>query len=233
MLVCARMIKPRITVLLVEDHTVVREGIRKLLEMDDDLDVVGEAKNGRQALALVQTLRPAVVVMDVAMASLNGLEATRQILAAVPGAKIIILSAHIDAAYLKVASESGAMGFLHKHVSLQDLSAAIRAVHQRKAISGPRLTRRVSGRQLKLLDRPANPKPRAAGLTAREMEVLQLIAEGKASKEIAADLGIGIKSIEKHREHLTKKLGIHGVAGLTHYAIQAGIIESSVQLTHV
>jgi DNA-binding NarL/FixJ family response regulator len=227
------MIKPRITILLVEDHTVVREGIRKLLEMDDDLDVVGEAKDGRQAVALVQMFRPAVVVMDVAMASLNGLEATRQILAAVPGAKIIILSAHIDDAYLKVATESGAMGFLHKQTSVQDLSEAIRAVHKRKARSGPLMTKRVSGRQLKLLARPARPKPREAGLTAREMEVLQLIAEGGANKGIAADLGIGIKTVEKHRECLMKKLGIHGAAGLTRYAIRAGIIESSVQLTLV
>src|SRR5580658_1471935 len=122
------MLKKRITVLLAEDHTMVREGIRELLEMDDDLEVVAEAKDGRQAVVLVQKLRPSVVVMDVAMALLNGLEATRQILEAAPGTRIIILSSHNDDAYIKDAMESGAVGFLLKQASVRDLSAGIREV---------------------------------------------------------------------------------------------------------
>ena len=225
------MFKKRITVLLAEDHTMVREGIRKLLEMDDDLEVVAEAEDGRQAVALVQKLRPSVVVMDVAMALLNGLEATRQILKAVPSAKIIILSSHSDNTYVKSATESGAMGFMLKHASIHDLSDGIREVNKGNVFFGPFIAKRLSESQRKLLGRPGRSKPRHAGLTSREMEVLQLIAEGDANKQIAAELGIGIKTVEKHREHLMQKLDLHDTAGLTRYAISAGIIESSVQLT--
>jgi DNA-binding NarL/FixJ family response regulator len=225
------MFKKRITVLLAEDHTLVREGIRKLLEMDDDLEVVAEAKDGRQAVALVQKLRPSVVVMDVAMALLNGLEATRQILKAIPGARIIILSAHSDNAYLKSVTESGAMGFVLKHASIHDLSDGIREVNQGNVFFGPFMAKRLLKLRRKLLDRPGRSKPRHGGLTSREVEVLQLIAEGEANKQIASELGIGIKTVEKHREHLMQKLDIHDIAGLTRYAIGAGIIESSVQLT--
>ena len=223
--------KKRITVLLAEDHLVVREGIRELLEMDDDLEVVAEAKDGRQAVALVQQFRPAVVVMDVAMALLNGLEATRQILKAVPGARIIILTSHNDDAYMKAATESGAMGFLIKHASIRDLSDAIREVSQGKVFFGPFIAKLFSGPRRRLLARAGRSKPRHAGMTAREMEVLQLIAEGKTSKETAFEIGISPKTVEKHRENLMLKLDILEIAGLTRYAIRAGIIESSVQLT--
>jgi DNA-binding NarL/FixJ family response regulator len=131
------MLKKRITVLLVEDHTVVREGIRQLLEMDDDFEVVAEAKDGRQAVAVVQKLRPSVVVMDIAMALLNGLEATRQILKVVPGARIIILSSHSDDAYIKAVAESGAMGFLLKHASIHDLADGIRELNRGNIFFGP------------------------------------------------------------------------------------------------
>jgi DNA-binding NarL/FixJ family response regulator len=223
----------RITVLLVEDHTVVREGFRALLGLEDDLEVVGEAEDGRQAVVLVKKLRPSVVVMDVAMALLNGLEATRQILKAVPGTRILILSSHTDDAYIKDATESGAVGFLLKHASAHDLSEGIREINKGNVYFGPSMGKLYSERERKSLDRAGRPKARHAGLTSREMEVLQLIAEGKANKEIAAELGVGIKSIEKHREHLMEKLDIHNTAGLTRYAISAGIIESSVQLTIV
>ena len=225
------MFKKRITVLLAEDHTVVREGIRTLLEMDDDLEVVAEAKDGRQAVALVQKLRPSVVVMDVAMALLNGLEATRQILKSVPGARIIILSAHSDNAYIKYATESGAMGFVLKHASVHDLADGIREVNKGNVFFGPFLAKRIPEPRRKLLDRPGLSKPRYAGLTSREMEVLQLVAEGESNKQIAAELSIRIKTVEKHREHLMQKLDIHNTAALTRYAIGTGIIESSVQLT--
>ena len=223
----------RITVLLAEDHTVVREGFRKMLELEDDLEVVGEAEDGRQAVALVKKLRPAVVVMDIAMPLLNGLEATRQILKAVPGTRILILTAHSDDAYIKDAMESGAVGFLLKQASARVLSEGIREVNKGHIFFGPFMAKRLPERERKSLDRAGRSKPRNDRLTSREMEVIQLVAEGKANKQIAAELGIGMKTVEKHRERLMAKLNIHDTAGLTRYAISAGIIESSVQVTIV
>jgi len=221
----------RITVLLVEDHRIVREGLHKLLELEDDLEVVGEAQDGRQAVAMVKKLRPAVVVMDIAMSLLNGLEAVRQILKIVPSTKILILSAHTDGAYVKNATDSGAMGFLLKHTSAHVLSKGIREVNKGNTFFCPFFAKLFPKRERKSLDRAVRSKPRNLGLTSREIEVLQLTAEGKANKETALELGIGIKTVEKHREHLMAKLDIHGIAGLTRYAISAGIIESSAQLT--
>jgi len=218
-----------ITVLLAEDHTIVREGFRRILELEEDLQIVAEAQDGRKAVALVRELRPAVVLMDIAMPLLNGLEATRQILKAVPGTKVLMLSAHNDDVYVQNATEAGAVGFLIKQTSAEEVCRAIREVRNGRSY----FSRSVSTR----LDRLHPRAPGAAGtsgkkaLTSREMEVLQLIAEGKANKEMATELGIGAKTVEKHREHLMKKLDIHDTAGLTRYAISAGIIESRVQLT--
>ncbi len=223
----------RITVLLAEDHTIVREGFRKMLELEHDLEVVGEAQDGRQAVALVKKLRPAAVLMDIAMPQLNGLEATRQILKTVPGTKIVILSAHSDDAYVKNAIESGAVGFLLKQNSSHVVCEAIRQVQKGDTYFGPTVARRLHQLEGKAQSRVGRPQPRNVQLTSREMEVLQLIAEGKANKQTAAELGIGMKTVEKHREHLMQKLDIHDTAGLTRYAISAGIIESSVQLTIV
>jgi len=220
-------------VLLAEDHTIVREGLRKMLEMEDDFEVVGEAENGRQAVALVKKLRPAVVVMDIAMPLLNGLEATREILEVFPSTRILILTAHSDDAYVKNATESGAVGFLLKQASAHVLSEGIREVNKGHTFFGPFIAKLLPERKRKSLDRAGQPKPREARLTSREMEVLQLIAEGKANKEMAAELGISATTIEKHRAKIMNKLNIHGPAGLTRYAISAGIIESSVQLTIV
>jgi DNA-binding NarL/FixJ family response regulator len=227
------MSKKRITVLLAEDHTVVRQGFRKILELEDDFEVVGEAEDGRQAVAMVKKLRPAVVLMDIAMPQLNGLEAARKILKAVPGTRILILTAHSDDAYVKNAAESGAVGFLLKQASARVLSEGIREVNKGHTFFGPFIAKLLPERERKSLDRAGRSKPRKGRLTSREMEVFQLIAEGKANKQIAAELGIGIKTIERHREHLMEKLNIHGTAGLTRHAISAGIIESSVQLTIV
>jgi DNA-binding NarL/FixJ family response regulator len=221
----------RITVLLAEDHTIVREGFRKMLELEEDLEVVGEAQNGRQALAMVKKLRPAVVLMDIAMPLLNGLEATRQVLKAVPATKVLILSAHSDDAYVKNATESGAVGFLLKQTSSHEVCRAIREVQNGKTFFSPSISRRLDQLNPPSSGRMGRLTKKAVQLTSREMEVLQLIAEGKANKETAAELGIGMKTVEKHREHLMQKLGIHDTAGLTRYAISAGIIESSVQLT--
>jgi DNA-binding NarL/FixJ family response regulator len=222
----------KITVLLAEDHMIVREGFRKMLELEDDFEVVGEASDGRQAVALAKKLLPDVVLMDIAMPLLNGLEATRQLLKVVPKTKVLMLSAHSDDAYVKNATDSGAVGFLLKQTSAHDVCRAIREVNQGKTFFSPS----ISQRQDRLSTSPqerGHLNKKIAQLTSREMEVLQLIAEGSANKQIAAELGIGIKTVEKHREHLMEKLDIHDTAGLTRHAISAGIIESSVQVTIV
>jgi DNA-binding NarL/FixJ family response regulator len=223
----------RITVLVADDHTVVREGFRKILELEDDFEVVGEAEDGRQAVALVKQLRPAVVVMDIAMPVLNGLEATRQILKAVPSTRILILTAHNDDAYVKSATESGAVGFLLKQAPTRILAEGIREVNKGHTYFGPFIAKLLPQRERKSVDRAGRSKARKDCLTSREMEVLQLIAEGKANKQIAAELGIGMKTVETHRERLIAKLKIHNIAGLTRHAISEGIIESSVQMTIV
>ena len=212
---------------------IVREGFRKMLELEADLEVVGEAQNGRQAVALVKKLRPAVVLMDIAMPLLNGLEATRQVLKEFPATKVLMLSAHSDDAYVKNATESGAVGFLLKQTSAHDVCRAIREVNNGKTFFSPSISRRQDRIHPLSSDRSGALKKKAAPLTSREMEVLQLIAEGKANKETASELGIGIKTVEKHREHVMTKLDIHDTAGLTRYAISVGIIENSVQLTIV
>ena len=221
----------KITILLADDHTIVREGFRKMLELEGDLEVVGEAQDGRQAVALVKKLRPAVVLTDIAMPLLNGLEATRQVLKDVPTTKVLMLSAHSDDAYVQTAIESGAAGFLLKQTSAHDVCRAIREVHQGKIFFSPPIARHFNRLNPLLAGRTGALSSKAAQLTSREMEVLQLIAEGNANKETASELGIGIKTVEKHREHLMEKLDIHDTAGLIRYAISAGVIESSVQLT--
>jgi DNA-binding NarL/FixJ family response regulator len=223
----------RITVLLAEDHTIVREGFRKMLELEDDIEIIAEAQDGRQAIAMAKKLRPDVVLMDIAMPLLNGLEATRQVLKAIPATKVLILSAHSDDAYVKNATESGAVGFLLKQTSAHAVCRAIREVYKGKTFFSPSIAKRLHERDRKSPNRSGLLKPRNAHLSSREAEVLQLIAEGKANKETAAELGIAIKTVEKHREHLMEKLNIHDTAGLTRYAISEGIIESSVQLTIV
>jgi DNA-binding NarL/FixJ family response regulator len=221
----------KITVLLAEDHTIVREGFRKMLDLENDLQVVGEAQDGRKAVTLAKKLRPDVVLMDIAMPQLNGLEATRQLLKMLPATKVLMLSAHNDDAYVKNATEAGATGYLLKQTSAHDVCLAIREVHDGKTFFSPSITRHFSRLNPSLADREGALNKKTAQLTSREMEVLQLIAEGKANKETASELGIGIKTVEKHREHLMQKLDIHDTAGLTRYAISAGIIENSVQLT--
>jgi DNA-binding NarL/FixJ family response regulator len=220
-----------ITVLLAEDHAVVREGYRSMLKLEADFHVVGEAQDGREAVALAGKFKPDVVLMDIAMPHLNGLEATRQIVRAHPSIKVLILSAHNDDAYVDTAIASGAVGFLLKQASSIDVCQTIREVQQGKHIFSPTINRRMNRFQPPSQSRSGQLKKKVAQLTSREMEVLQLIAEGMANKQIAGDLKISTKTVEKHRQHLMEKLDIHDTASLTRYAISAGIIESSVQLT--
>ena len=221
----------RITVLLAEDHQIVREGFRSLLEHEHDIEVVGEAETGRQAVQLTRKLRPAVVVMDIAMPLLNGLEATRQIRKEFPETKVLILSAHSDDAYVEQVAVLGAAGFLLKQTSSHDLATAIREVQKGNTFFSPSISRRVHDRSQKPVDRAANLRKKTNRLSSREVEVLQLIAEGKPNKQVAGELGVSFKTVDKHRQHLMNKLDIHDVAGLTRYAIAEGIIESNVRVT--
>jgi DNA-binding NarL/FixJ family response regulator len=208
----------KISTLLADDHTLIRQGLRILLEAHDDIVVVGEAQDGCQAVELAKALRPDVVVMDIAMPLLNGLEATRQILGALPTTRVLILSAHSDDEYVERVMESGAAGYLLKHSSLTQLVDVIRMTNAGMSYLSPSIARRVyrGGGSTHVAMR---------ALTAREAEVLQLVAEGKANKQTAAKLHISINTVEKHRQSLMRKLDIHNVAGLTRYAIATGSIE--------
>lgn len=215
----------KIRVLLADDHKIVRQGIHVLVEAEPDIVVVGEAENGRQAVQMTNKLRPEVVVMDLAMPELNGFEATRQILNANPDIKVLVLSSYNDNEYVHQLTDVGASGYLLKQTAADDLIKAIREVHRGNAFFTPSICRR-------LLDNYRNPnrlsgaEDRRADLTIREAEVLQLIAEGKLNKQIASELRISIKTVEKHRQQVMDKLNIHSVAGLTRYAISKGIIKS-------
>ena len=220
-----------ITVLLAEDHQIVREGLRALLKLEPDIQVIGEAENGREAVTLAHKLSPDVIVMDIAMPLLNGLEATRQILKARPTTRILVLSAYNDDAYVEQVLAIGAVGYLVKQSASEVLSTAIRQVHNGQNFLSPSISQRRLHHVRKAKMMGDIPKKNPAQLTSRETEVLQLVAEGKANKETADELKISIKTVEKHRQSLMGKLNIHDTASLTRYAISAGIIESSVQVT--
>lgn len=222
-----------ISVMLAEDHAIVRQGLCALLNADGNFTIVGEARDGREAAKMAQTLHPDVILMDIAMPVLNGLEATRQILTANPAAKVIILSAHSDDVYVERMNEAGVAGFIEKQTSAEILTKAIREVANGTTYFSPAIAKRMRDEQAKSRDRDGLIKPNSRSLTARETEVLQLVAEGSANKQVAAQLNISIKTVEKHRQHLMDKLNIHDTAGLTRYAIAAGVIECRVQLTIV
>ncbi len=223
----------QITLVLADDHAVVRQGLSGLLKMDGHFLIVGQAKTGREAVEMARTLRPDVILMDIAMPVLNGLEATRQILAANPAAKVVILSAHSDEEYIERVNTAGVVGFLEKQTSAEILIEALREVAKGNSYFSPSIARKKQKQSNGSRDRNGLLKVDARRLTTREAEVLQLVAEGLANKQVAADLAISIKTVEKHRQRLMDKLNIHDTAGLTRYAIAAGVIESSVQLTIV
>jgi len=221
----------RITVLLAEDHDIVREGLRALLELSGEFEVVGEAANGRQAVDLAKKLKPTVVIMDIAMPLLNGFEATRQILLAAPGTKVLVLSAHSDDEYVAHMASVGASGYLVKQNSGQVLVHAVKEIAAGRPYFSPTIMKRLGEAERKSRESgEARGKPKRP-LTSREAEVLQLVAEGAANKQVAAELGISIKTVEKHRQQLMDKLDIHDTAGLTRHAIATGVIENSIQVT--
>jgi DNA-binding NarL/FixJ family response regulator len=218
----------KITVLLADDHTVVRQGLRALLVVEGDIEIVGEADTGRQAVAMAKKLMPDVVVMDIAMPLLNGLEATRQITTQLPASKVLILSSYRDDEYVQQLTEAGAAGYLVKQTAANDLLKAIREAHKGNAFFSPSIAKRLRDQCREAFVSGQPVKKRSDYLTTREAEVLQLIAEGQANKQIAAELCISIKTVEKHRQQVMNKLNIHDVAGLTRHAISKGIIESNV-----
>lgn len=221
----------RITVLIAEDHAMVREGLSSLLGLSGDFEVVGEAKTGREAVELVRNLRPEIVVMDIAMPLLNGFEATRQILHHVPETKVLVLSAHSDDEYVAHMAHLGASGYLIKQNSGEVLVHAIKEISKGHSYFSPSITKRRSALDGKYNPSGAPTPPLKRPLTTREAEVLQLVAEGSANKQVAAELGISTKTVEKYRQRLMDKLNIHDTAGLTRHAIATGVIESSIQVT--
>lgn len=216
----------KITVLLADDHTVVRQGLRSLLEAEEDLCVVDEAENGRQAVRLAKRFQPDVVVMDIAMPLLNGLEATRQISRESPKSKVLILSSHSDDEYVQELADCGASGYLVKQTAAQDLVTAIREASKGNAFLSPAISRHLLEHYRASSGKPSGER-KLPKLSSREMEVLQLIAEGYANKQIAGELCVSIKTVESHRQQLMDKLKIHDVAGLTRYAISKGIIRTA------
>ncbi|GBD25805.1 Transcriptional regulatory protein DegU [bacterium HR30] len=213
----------QITVLLVEDHTVVRKGIRRLLEDDPRLRVVGEASNGRDALALAQRLQPDVAVVDVGLPGLNGIDFTRQLRTASEHTAVVILSMHGDQAYVRRALQAGAKGYLVKDSEDQDLIKAILAVAAGSSYFDPTVSRVVLDSFLGAATAPES-EDELARLTDREREVLQLVAEGKSSKEIAQILGLSVSTVESHRKHIMEKLDLHNTAAIVRFAVRKGIV---------
>ena len=211
-----------IKVLIVDDHQMFREGLRSMLAADADIAVVGEAENGRAALKLVREAKPDVVVMDVSMPDLNGIEATRQIKGLAPNVRVIGLSAHSDRRFVSRMLEAGASGYLLKEGAFDELSRAIRSVADGKDYLSPSVTVGVVEAALGKAGRPKPSGP--AELTPRQREVLQLIAEGLNTKGVAARLHVSVKTIETHRQQVLKKLALDGVADLTRYAIREGLV---------
>jgi DNA-binding NarL/FixJ family response regulator len=221
------------SLLLADDHTVVRHGLRALLGADEGIVIVGEAETGRRALELAKELRPSVVLMDIAMPCLNGLEATRQILRDLPETKVLILSSYTEDDYVRQAMEAGAAGYLAKQIADQELVRAIWEAEGGNATFSPAIAKRLKESSRKNFSAAGCADNKAIRLTSREVEVLQLIAEGYANKQTGAELSISIKTVEKHRQSIMDKLGIHQTAGLTRYAIGKGIIENPARSLNI
>ena len=216
----------RISVLLADDHDVLRTGLRVLLEAQRDMVVVCDAADGRTAVQMTKTLRPDVVVMDIGMPLLNGFEATRQIREEAPATRVIVLSASEDERFVRRVIAMGAAGYVNKRNSFTTLAAAIRATSDGLPFIDPLVALAPDGPAGAGGARRGTLSAEPPRLTSRETEVLQLIAESRCNKECAAELGIAVKTVEKHRHNLMAKLDIHDVAGLTRYAIAMRVIEA-------
>ena len=212
-----------IRVLLADDHRILREGIRALIEDQGDMQVIGEAEDGLAAVKKVAQLQPDVVVMDIAMPLLNGLEATRQIHRDYPRVRVLILTMHENEEYIRQVLAAGALGYVLKDAAARDLLGAIRSVYPGEAVLSPAITRLVIEDYLRWGD--IRPEDTTDGLTAREREVLQLIAEGYTNKEIAGILSLSVKTVQSHRTNLMNKLDLHDRGELIKYAIQKKIID--------
>jgi DNA-binding NarL/FixJ family response regulator len=212
----------RIRVLLADDHLLIRSGIRSLLEKNQDVEVVGEASEGLEALQLAAELSPDIVLMDIAMKGMNGLEATKRLLAVNPSLKVIILSMHVTEPYVSQALRIGASGYLAKRSALVELRAAIDSVVRGETYLCAEVPSRWKGNSKA---QTANDEP-FDRLSPRQREVLQLIAEGQTNKSIAYRLGLSIKTVEIHRTKLMSQLGVHDIAGLVRFALRMGLISN-------
>jgi len=212
-----------VRILLADDHALVRAGIRSLLEKIPNVEVVGEASTGRQAVEMVKTRLPNLVFMDIAMAELAGLEALPRITKDFPGVRVIILSAHANEEYVIRALRSGAAGYMLKDAATAELEFAITSVSEDKTYLSPSISRPVIDSYLERVGGPLSPLEQ---LTPRQREILQLIGEGKNTKDIASDLDISVKTIESHRLQLMERLNIHDIPGLVRYAIRNGLVSA-------
>lgn len=216
-----------IRVLLVDDHGIVREGLRQVLAADADFDVVGEASNGAQALAIAAREQPDVVLLDITMPGDSGLVVAQKLRQEVPKARVLILSVHDDAEYVLESVRAGAHGYLRKDTTPADLRAAVRAVHSGDAWFSPAVAKRLT-EVLRSETPMPTPQPTPASLdvlTNREREVLALVARGLLNKEIGGQLGISVRTVEAHRDSLVRKLGIRSAAGLTRFAMEQGLLK--------
>jgi two-component system response regulator NreC len=213
----------KIKVLIADDHTILRQGIKALLDNQAGIEVIGEAKDGREALTLIEHLLPDVILMDIAMPGLNGLEATRRIKKKFPKIKVLVLTMYTNEEYVFQILKAGANGYLVKETAFQDLISAIQAVYRDEAFMSPSISKKVINRYTQRV-RDAN-ETTGDMLTTREREILQLIAEGCSSKKIAEALFISPKTVETHRTHIMDKLNIHNRTDLVKYAIRKGIVD--------
>ena len=208
-------------VLLADDHALVRAGIRSLLEKMPGVEVVAEASTGREALEMVKAKLPNLVLMDIAMAELGGLEALPRITSDFPDVKVVILSAHANEEYVIRALRNGAAGYMLKDAATAELELAIRSVTEDKTYLSPSISRTVIDSYLERVGGRLSPLEQ---LTPRQREILQFIAEGKNTKKIASDLDISVKTVESHRLQLMERLNIHDIPGLVRYAIRSGLV---------
>ncbi len=211
----------QIRILLADDHQLFREGLRHIVEGDLGMAIVGQAESGRATLELARSTRPDIIIMDISMPDLNGIEATRRVLQDLPGIRVIALSMHSDKRYVSEMLAAGALGYLLKHSAVDELERAIRTVLDDKIYVTPEIAGVVVQEYLHHLTRAQSRE--ASPLTAKEREVLQLLAEGKTTKEIASLLHVSIPTIDTHRQHIMEKLNLHSVAELTKYAIREGL----------